>query len=465
MTKLYNLLLMAILASLAFIAHGKTTSGSGFFITQDGYFVTSHHVISNASKIILNDTSGKKHEAVVVKADKFNDIAILKAEGSFSHLPIANSRGSKRGLPIITIGYPHIDAQGTEPKLTEGLINSLSGAMDDPRVFQISAPVQSGNSGGPLVTREGNVIGVIVSKLSASTIFKETGDIPQNVNYAIKSNYLNELLANIPDLEQKLKTPNIKSFGTTVELSEFVEKATAYVIASDSVTADHKDNAGKPLQKPSSEKKGAHEIKAIIDAVKEGRHATENIVIQAPSTAGNGEVVPFEIATTAPLKNNEKLYLIINEEYISHVVTPHGDTKVLKFGGRVRMPRSGNLLAIIVDDSNRIRASSKEVKVGIGSSMNEQSRALQFDYKSRTSRKTPGEAEIRFLINSSMSKAEYIESVKIVYEDSGSLVIEMTQAASKNPYLEIITVDGNYKNLILEFNLNDGTKVIRSQSF
>src|SRR5207249_8879954 len=130
-----------------------------------------------------------------VRADKSNDLAVLKVTDTasrtfgFSALALA-SKGSgeaRLGQPVFTIGFPNPDVQGTEPKLTRGEISSLAGMRDDPRHFQISVPVQPGNSGGPLVDLNGNVVGVVSMRMGDLRALKLTGALPQNVNYAIKS--------------------------------------------------------------------------------------------------------------------------------------------------------------------------------------------------------------------------------------------------------------------------------------
>ncbi len=103
-----------------------------------------------------------------MKVDAANDLVLLKAEGKFSQLPITASRKVNLGGTVATVGFPNIGLQGFSPKLAKGEIASLSGAADDPRYFQISVPVQPGNSGGALVDERGNVIGIVSAKLDAS---------------------------------------------------------------------------------------------------------------------------------------------------------------------------------------------------------------------------------------------------------------------------------------------------------
>jgi S1-C subfamily serine protease len=81
------------------------------------------------------------------------------------------------------------------------------GAADDPRYFQISVPVQPGNSGGALVDEHGNVIGIVSAKLNAAAALTTSGALPENVNYAVKSSFLLSFLESVPDVAKKLKTP------------------------------------------------------------------------------------------------------------------------------------------------------------------------------------------------------------------------------------------------------------------
>ena len=143
--------------------------------------------------------------ANVEKVEAANDLALLKAEERFARLPIAASRVMKLGGTVATVGFPNIGLQGFAPKLAKGEIASLSGASDDARYFQISVPVQPGNSGGALVDERGNVVGVVSAKLSARVALAASGALPENVHYAIKSSYLLSFLESVPDASAKLK--------------------------------------------------------------------------------------------------------------------------------------------------------------------------------------------------------------------------------------------------------------------
>jgi outer membrane protein assembly factor BamB len=184
-------------------------SGTGFFITADGYLLTNHHVVEGARDISIKTDKGLL-PAKVVKVDKKNDLAVLKVEGKFAALPLLSSRKVGLAEKVFTLGFPRPKVQGFSPKFTDGVISSLAGIQDDPRDFQISVPVQPGNSGGPLVDQYGNVIGVIVSKLSAKyLLLKNRGnvDLPENVNYAIKGTFALGFIESLPRVAAKLKDP------------------------------------------------------------------------------------------------------------------------------------------------------------------------------------------------------------------------------------------------------------------
>ncbi len=184
-----------------------TATGTGFFITDDGYLISNYHVVKDATKVRLLTSAGLI-DAKVVQVDAANDLALLKADGRFALLPIAASRTGLLGGTVATVGFPDIGLQGFAPKLAKGEIASLSGAGDDPRYFQISAPVQPGNSGGALVDERGNVIGIVSAKLDAGAALAASGALPENVNYAVKSSLLLSFLESVPAVSARLKAPN-----------------------------------------------------------------------------------------------------------------------------------------------------------------------------------------------------------------------------------------------------------------
>jgi serine protease Do len=130
---------------------------------------------------------------------------------------------------VATIGFPVPQLQGYSPKLAKGEIASLSGIHDDPQEFQISVPVQHGNSGGALVDEHGNVVGIVAAKLSARAALAESGALPENVNYAVKSSFLLSFLESVPEVSAKLKEP-ISTERKFDDVVQSAQQATALVL-------------------------------------------------------------------------------------------------------------------------------------------------------------------------------------------------------------------------------------------
>lgn len=118
-------------------------------------------------------------------------MAVVKIKGKFNPLPLVDSRTVKLGQKVFTLGFPKVNIQGEEPKFTEGSVSGLYGLQDDSAYFQISVPLQPGNSGGPLVNAAGQVVGIIVAKLRGG----------ENVNYAVKSSRARPLLDDVPRIK------------------------------------------------------------------------------------------------------------------------------------------------------------------------------------------------------------------------------------------------------------------------
>jgi S1-C subfamily serine protease len=178
-------------------------SGTGFLITRNGYLVTNHHVVKDSRKVRIQTAAGFL-AAEIVSVDASLDLALLKVEGSFAALPVVSSRTARLGMTVATVGFPNIDLQGFAPKLSKGEISSLSGMQDDSKQFQISVPVQPGNSGGALVDEHGNVVGVVSAQLSQEAALESSGTLAQNVNYAVKSSYVLSFLEAIPAVSSGL---------------------------------------------------------------------------------------------------------------------------------------------------------------------------------------------------------------------------------------------------------------------
>jgi S1-C subfamily serine protease len=175
--------------------------GSGFFVTRDGYLLTNFHVVKDAEKIEVKYKS-QFFRATVIDTDKVDDLAVLKVEGgSFAALALSARDSVDLGQQVFTIGFPNIEMQGLEPKYTDGSISSLSGMQGDPTEYQISVPVQPGNSGGPLCDANGEVVGIVVARLNDLAVMQISGVVPQNVNYAVKAQPARRLLQSVKGLD------------------------------------------------------------------------------------------------------------------------------------------------------------------------------------------------------------------------------------------------------------------------
>lgn len=209
-----------------FIKGDWAGNGSGVIISKSGYIITNHHVIEDAVDIevefILNNEA-QKFNAEVVQVDKINDLAILKiVDINFDGVnePPYNFklRGSDVGTKVYAFGYPMaLSIMGKEIKVTDGMISSKTGFDGNITTYQITAPIQGGNSGGPLFDEQANLIGI-----NSSGIRK---DIADNVAYSIKTSYVSNLLDILPksiDLPSSTKLQSLPLTEQIKEISRYV---------------------------------------------------------------------------------------------------------------------------------------------------------------------------------------------------------------------------------------------------
>lgn len=173
--------------------------GTGFLITRDGYMITNFHVIDGAKEVLIHRKEGDL-PAKVIKIDKDNDVALLKADVTGTPIALQTEPHPKVAQQVMALGYPLIDLQGQALKASFGHVNALSGIQDDPRFMQIDVPIQPGNSGGPLINEQGQLLGVVTATLDQLVTLQETGTLPQNVNYAVKSDYVQNLIGTLPGI-------------------------------------------------------------------------------------------------------------------------------------------------------------------------------------------------------------------------------------------------------------------------
>jgi S1-C subfamily serine protease len=203
----------------------KFSSGSGFFVSKAGHVVTNAHVVQDCSAISVRPDGAVGVPAQVLARDVINDLAVLKIAGPAERtLPVRPS--VRLGEGIAAFGFPHSDLLATAGNFTLGNVTALAGLKDDSRYLQISAPVQPGNSGGPLLDGAGNVVGVVSAKLDAIKMASERGDLPQNINFAVKAS----LAASFLDANQiayDTGAPGEKL--DPADLAERAKKASAFI--------------------------------------------------------------------------------------------------------------------------------------------------------------------------------------------------------------------------------------------
>lgn len=172
---------MAI-ASKSF-ADEPTSSGTGFAVTADGWIVTNAHVVQECGRIEVKG----RGDAADPRIDEINDLAVVKITAGEPLKPLAFRKSATRlGEDIVAVGYPLATLLADSVKITTGNVNALAGIRNDTRYIQISTPIQPGNSGGPVVDRNGLLLGITSATLSKRTA-DEIGITAQNVNFAIRA--------------------------------------------------------------------------------------------------------------------------------------------------------------------------------------------------------------------------------------------------------------------------------------
>jgi S1-C subfamily serine protease len=196
-------------------------NGSGIIISKSGHIITNHHVIKDAEKIeveFMLDNELQKLNAEVIQIDKTNDLAVLKIfDRNFDGVnePPYNFkfRGSDVGTKVYAFGYPMaLSIMGKEIKVTDGMISSKSGFDGNITTYQITAPIQGGNSGGPLFDEHANLIGINSSGLKK--------DIADNVAYSIKTSYVSNLLDVLPKSIELPSSTRLKYLPLTKQIKE-----------------------------------------------------------------------------------------------------------------------------------------------------------------------------------------------------------------------------------------------------
>ena len=174
---------------------GPDASGSGFMISRAGYVVTNKHVVRACRSVQVRVGESTLHPAEIVRVDPDDDLALLRVDATLpAAVELRGEPALRAGVDVVATGYPLSGLLADEVNVTAGIVSALAGMRNDRHVLQMTAPVQPGSSGGPLFDASGRLVGVVVTKLNARVVEEETGDIPQNVNFAVKASVLQDFL-------------------------------------------------------------------------------------------------------------------------------------------------------------------------------------------------------------------------------------------------------------------------------
>jgi S1-C subfamily serine protease len=159
----------------------QKSSGTGFVVSMNGEVLTNAHVVAGCAKLTFDGSLA----SVVAESSDF-DLAILQIEDwSGEHVATFSPAPARLNSDVTVVGYP-LAGILSGLNVTRGAVSSQLGLGGEVTAMQITAPVQPGNSGGPVLAADGEVVGVVVSKLNAQRVADATGDIPQNVNFAVR---------------------------------------------------------------------------------------------------------------------------------------------------------------------------------------------------------------------------------------------------------------------------------------
>ena len=200
----------------------RSSSGSGIVLSRDGAILTNQHVVRQCDAYEVID-GHRRLKAALQAVDNANDLALLTVKEEFqAAAPMRKDATPKLGEAVTVVGYPLVGMLGTSPSVGFGHIAATAGLRGNAAQMQISVPIQRGHSGGPVFDQAGNVIGVVVSKLDALKVAQRIGDLPQNINFAIRGDTVRTFLEaqnvnfTASDASAKLENTEIASRGAAV---------------------------------------------------------------------------------------------------------------------------------------------------------------------------------------------------------------------------------------------------------
>ena len=187
-------IILVVLATRASAQAADISSGSGVVVGDHGEVLTNAHVVNACAQIIVRSPAGDLATAQLIARDEKNDLAVVRTRPLSSVATFRDGKPVRAGDAIVAMGYPLAGLLATTANLSVGNVSALAGLGDDSRYLQISAPVQAGNSGGPLLDGSGHLVGIVTAKLNTVFAIRITGDIPQNVNFALKAEVVRTFL-------------------------------------------------------------------------------------------------------------------------------------------------------------------------------------------------------------------------------------------------------------------------------
>lgn len=202
----------------------EVSQGTGFLIRSDGLVPTAFHVVEGGNTIKVRCQGYDLVTAKLGERSQHLDLAVLHTPLTGTpYLPVADPRSARAGDAVFTMGFPAARHLGTEPKFSGGAISSLTGAGREAARLLISAPTQPGSSGSPVLTMEGTVVGVVTAAVSEEEFVRDTGALPQNLNWAVKIDYATPLF----DVPRGLRAPGDRPAAKTPR--DVVEQASQAV--------------------------------------------------------------------------------------------------------------------------------------------------------------------------------------------------------------------------------------------
>ena len=217
-TKALTAALEAIVPSAAELEIHST--GSGVAVSGLGHILTNAHVVEGCQEIRIAD-----EKAALVFRHVSNDLALLYSVTAVNTpVNLREGRDIRLGDTIIVAGYPLQGLLTSDLTVTTGTVSATSGINNDRQVLQITSPVQAGNSGGPLLDSAGNLVGIVVAKLNAVKVAEVTGDLPQNVNFALRAGVIRAFL----DANGVAYTT--ASSNKSLEVADVAEQARGYTV-------------------------------------------------------------------------------------------------------------------------------------------------------------------------------------------------------------------------------------------